>query len=306
MEFTNYLKKKTTRDKHYAESSINRYVSDILLLKNKNLDLEKGDPIEIVKKMENLYTKGTCKCKLTSIQVYMEYLDEIKKKEEYRKETYRIWGEIKKNKIIPKLSYGFGTLRNILSIRIKIVKNIIGVKSLSQIKYIQRTLLLGLYVLHAPRSLEYGDMEIVNRNYFISNNLDKTKKNYLIKNGSKKWAFQFGYYKTSSSYGIQYQPVSKKLKELIELCHAKMASYKSTVGELHPSHKFKYLLVDTKKGEMLKPKNYNGVSQMLRMISKEEKLEDILGVNMIRKLYITEIRKKNKIKYKLKLNNMMA
>jgi len=297
MKFINYLKsKKTYKQKSYAASSINRYINDILLLKNKNLHLEKGNPKTIVEKMKKFYTPATCKAKLTSVQIYMDFLGKPKKKKIYKEATHKLWKSIKKDskKNPMTKSFNYGILKNILNKRVKNINNYLNNNvTPKQLKYIQRTLALGLYVLQPPRFLEFAEMEIVSQHYFDANNLKEKKKNYLIKAGSK-WFFQYGYFKTFASYGIQNFPVSIKVKKFIDLCHAKMSKpilYNGVIHSITEPRKFKYLLSRILKGEMVEPKGYNGLCQVLRIITREDNLDNMLTTSGIRQSYIEYIKK---------------
>ena len=73
--------------------------------------------------------------------------------------------------------------------------------------------ILGFYLLHPPRRLDYSNMEVIDIETEI-----KVGKNYLFKN-KDKWFFIFTEYKTKKSYGIQ--KIEIKNKTLISMLNEK-------------------------------------------------------------------------------------
>ena len=73
-----------------------------------------------------------------------------------------------------------------------------------QYKLTRAEMILGFYILQAPRRLDFSDMEVIG----LDDDIEKGK-NYLFKD-KKKYFFIFTEYKTKKNYGIQKLEITDK------------------------------------------------------------------------------------------------
>jgi hypothetical protein len=297
------------RNPNYKPKTLERYIDDIKILERKFGKLDNDD---LIKMLKANYKPNTTKAKLTSLSLYMTFIGNKKLSKKYIEEVSRLnklsFEERKKQKKNEKQNKSwveYPKLVKILKNRVKKCKEIVyeHKKTEEEItankkKYIQRTLILALYVLFPPRRNEYGEMEIIDINDYNNLTTEEKYANYLVYDETtNKTYFHFGDYKTDGTFGQQLFIVPTKLANYIWFCQKLIQNEKSTE---------KYLLIKLNKKSFGDILTKNGVSQQLALIGREEKIGK-LGVEMLRHIYITYIRKDDmKLKPKIKLSRVMA
>ena len=143
-------------------------------------------------------------------------------------------------------------------------------KKVMDINILQKLLVGGLYTLHLPRRLEYGNMVRINHEDYSALDTDvKERNNFIVTKTKFKWYFSFGDVKVKQQKA-QIVPLHKDLVKLVKVWYASTPNQDS------------FLL--TRSGL---PQSCNGLSHFMRN-NVFEPTGKVIGASMIRKIYLSE------------------
>ena len=278
------------KEKGLSDSSINKYIRDLILLNNnkefKNLNFLKN--VDKIYKYIDIdeYKIQTKRNYYNSINsVLLLYAPKLKKLQNIYYNKFVEYNELIKsngNKLSADKQEKYIDYTDILKLyedlKNKIIKlDYTNAEKLNKYEYniLLEYLIFSLYILNEPRRNEYLKMYIVKDKIKLLNN----DKNYLLINDGK---FIFNTYKTSKIYNQQIIDINKELLDIIKLFY-KFHPLKDVDNNIIP-------LIISYKGIHLN--NNNSINEILSKIDKN------LNSTMIRHSYITYMFKDNNIKSK--------
>ena len=279
------------KEKGLSDSSINKYIRDLILLNNnkefKNLNfLKNTDKIYRYIDIDE-YKITTKRNYYNSINVILLlYAPKFKKLQNYYYNKFIEYNDVIKNsngKLSDDKQKKYIDYTDILNIYDNLKNKIIkmdynNAEKLNKYEYniLLEYLIFSLYILQEPRrNKDYLEMYIVKDKIKLLN----SDKNYLLLDNGK---FIFNNYKTSKIYNQQIIDINKELLDVIKL-YLKFHPLKDDENNIIP-------LIVSYKGLHLN--NNNSINEIL------SKIDPNLNSTMIRHSYITYTFKDNNIKSK--------